>query len=112
VSVPRRYDLPDWSFVNYEVETFNRKLVKLFKNVKVVKVDLEREFYTKHGHHIKNMGKEKVAVKTAQAVSTILLFLKKENRSVSVGKPIRRIREARLQEKRRHSYKKTLKQQY
>jgi hypothetical protein len=48
------------------------KLVKTFKHVKVVKVDVEREFYTKHGQHMKNIGKEKVAQKTAQAVTTIL----------------------------------------
>jgi hypothetical protein len=75
VSIPHRYDLPDWSCVNYEVEAFNRKLMKLvkpFKHVKVVKVDLGREFYTNHGQHMTNMGKGKVAVKIAQAVTTIL----------------------------------------
>jgi hypothetical protein len=57
VSVPHRYDLPDWSCVNTEVGTFNRKLMKLmrpFKHVKVVQVDLEREFYTKHSQHDKS----------------------------------------------------------
>jgi hypothetical protein len=47
VSVPHRYDLPDWSCVNSEVETLNRKLMELvkpFNHVKIVKVDLEREF--------------------------------------------------------------------
>jgi hypothetical protein len=83
VRVPHQYDLPDWSCVNYEVETFSRKLmkpVKPFKHVKVVKilVDLEREFYTKHGQHMKNMGKEKVVVKIAQAVTTILQEQKRE----------------------------------
>jgi hypothetical protein len=66
---------PDWPCVNYEVETFNRKLMELvkpFKNDKVVKADLEREFYTNHGQHMKSMGKEKVAVQTAQAVTIIL----------------------------------------
>jgi hypothetical protein len=29
VSVPHRYDLPDWSCVNSEVGTFNRELMKL-----------------------------------------------------------------------------------
>jgi hypothetical protein len=42
VSVPHRYDLPDWSRVNIEVETFSRKLMKLvkpFQHVKVVEVE-------------------------------------------------------------------------
>jgi hypothetical protein len=42
------------------------KPVKPFKHIKVVKVDLEREFYTKHGQHLKNMGKRKVSVKIAE----------------------------------------------
>jgi hypothetical protein len=67
--------------------------VKPFKHVKVVKVDLEREFYTKHGQHLKNNGKGKISVK------------------IALVEPIRRIREARLQEKRRYSYK-ILKQQH
>jgi hypothetical protein len=81
VSVPYQYDLPDWSCVNYEVETFSRKLMKLVKPFKHVKV-VEVEFYTKHGHHTKNMGKEKVAVKTAQAVTTILQEQKREQISL------------------------------
>jgi hypothetical protein len=43
MSVPHRHDLPEWSCVNSEVKTFNRKLVKLMKphkHVIVVKVDL------------------------------------------------------------------------
>jgi hypothetical protein len=48
VSVPRQYDLSDWSCVNSEVKTFNRKLVKHmnpYKHVTVLKVDLKREFF-------------------------------------------------------------------
>jgi Cu/Ag efflux pump CusA len=54
------------------------ELVNPFKHVKVVKVDLEREFCTKHGLHMKNMGKEKVTVKISQAVTTILQGKKRE----------------------------------
>jgi hypothetical protein len=63
VSVPHRYDLYDWSCVNSEVKTFNRKLVKLvkpFKHVTVVKVDLKRKFFTKQGLHMNNVCKEKI----------------------------------------------------
>jgi hypothetical protein len=75
VSVPNRYDLPDWSCVNSEVGTFNRKLMKLtrpFKHVKVVQVDLELEFYTKHGQHMTKESKDKVALKVAQAATNVL----------------------------------------
>jgi hypothetical protein len=48
------------------------KLMRPFKHVKVVQVDLEREFYTKHGQHMTKVGKEKVALKIAQATANIL----------------------------------------
>jgi hypothetical protein len=74
VSVPHRYDLSDWSCVKSEVETFNRKLTKIvrpFNHVEVVKVDLEKEFYTKQGQHMTNVSKEKVALRVVQAVTNI-----------------------------------------
>jgi hypothetical protein len=39
------------------------KLMKPFKHVKVVKIDLEREFYTEQGQHMINISKEKVILK-------------------------------------------------
>jgi hypothetical protein len=75
VSAPYQYDLPDWPCANHEVETFNRKLLKPmkpFKHVKVAKVGTEREFHTKQGQHMKNTGKEKVALKIAQPVTITL----------------------------------------
>ena len=48
--VPHRHDLPQWSCVNSGVKAFNRKLVKLTKpyiHVTVVKVDLDRKFFTR-----------------------------------------------------------------
>jgi hypothetical protein len=38
VSVPHRYDLSDWSCVDCEVKTFNRKLENLMKPYKHVSV--------------------------------------------------------------------------
>jgi hypothetical protein len=74
-SVPHRYDLPEWSCVNREVQTFKRKLTKLmkpFEHVSVVKLGLGRESCTRHGQHLNNRGKEKAALKIAQVVTTIL----------------------------------------
>jgi hypothetical protein len=59
--------------------------------------------YTKQGQHVTNIGKEKVTLKIAQVVTAIL----HEQTKV----PIRRIKENRLQEKIRQSYK-ILKQQH
>jgi hypothetical protein len=43
------------------------KLVRPSKHVEVGKVDLEREFYTKQGQHMTNVGKEK-AIKRAHNI--------------------------------------------
>jgi hypothetical protein len=51
VTVPHRYDLPYWSCVNSEIETFNKKLKEImrpFTHVKIVKVEQLREYFTKH----------------------------------------------------------------
>jgi hypothetical protein len=71
VSVPHRYDLSDWSCVNNEVKSFNRKLLKLmkpFRHVRATKVDLIREYSTRHGLHMNRVGKEKTSLKIAQVV--------------------------------------------
>jgi hypothetical protein len=60
ISVPHRHDLPEWSCVNNEVKAFNRKLVKLmkpYKHTTVVKVDLDRNFFTRQGLHMNSLGK-------------------------------------------------------
>ena len=47
-----------------KVLVFNRKLMKIskiFGHMSVMEVDPNREYYTKHGHHLNNHGKAKVA---------------------------------------------------
>ena len=61
VNVPNRFDLEAHSFVNYEVNTFNRKLykyMKSFQNATTVEVTSDRDNFTKHGLHVKREGKE------------------------------------------------------
>jgi hypothetical protein len=56
------------------VIAFNRKLVKLmkpYKHVAVVKVDFDREFFTRHGQHMNNLGKEKIAPRIARVVTDV-----------------------------------------
>jgi ABC-type transporter lipoprotein component MlaA len=64
--VPNRYDLANWSCVNSEVKTFYRnleKIVKIFEHVLVVKIDLTREHFTRHGLHMNTLGKEMITNK-------------------------------------------------
>jgi hypothetical protein len=76
--VPQRYDLYANSCVNKEAEVFNRKLgklVKAFKHTALIKLDLNRELFTKHGLHMNGKGKELVAKKI---MSTIKHMLRKQ----------------------------------
>jgi hypothetical protein len=60
--------------VNKEVENFNRKLLKFMKpfgHVKVIKVETNREYFTRHGLHINNEGKEQVIRKVANVIITM-----------------------------------------
>ena len=59
-----RHDLIQHSCVNKEVEKFNSKIKKHMKahvNVEIVKVNLNRGAFTKHGQHMNAMGKELMA---------------------------------------------------
>jgi hypothetical protein len=83
--VPPRHDLPDWSCVNNEIKVFNtqlQNLMKPYKHVLIVKTDADRKFFTRHGLHMNNIGKEKIA----SNVSTIIknTFQKQNVKSKSV----------------------------
>jgi hypothetical protein len=61
--------------VNHEVKTFTKKSVKLmkpFKHVTVIKVDLDRNCFTRQGLHMNKLGKERIALKISNAITTIL----------------------------------------
>jgi hypothetical protein len=61
---PKRHDLLETSSVNDEVNKFNQKLHKMmsvFSNVRVINSVSHREYYTKHGLHLNNIGKEEMA---------------------------------------------------
>ena len=71
---PPRHDLPEWSCVNNEIKAFNRKLSKImkpYKHVSIVTVDTDRKFFTTHGLHMSNLGKEKIASKVSMVVTSI-----------------------------------------
>jgi hypothetical protein len=74
--VPHRHDLPQWSCVNKEVENFNRKVVKLMKpyqHVTVMRIEPDRKFFTQHGLHMNNPGKERLATELANTAANILI---------------------------------------
>jgi hypothetical protein len=73
--VPHRHDLPADSCVNKEIVTSNRKLgklVKAFEHTALVKLDIDRESYTKHDLHLNHNGKELIARKMIPITMHIL----------------------------------------
>jgi hypothetical protein len=71
LSVPHRHDLIKDSCVNREVKVFNgslRNSLKFFGKVELIDVVNEREFFTKHGHHLNCRGKEIMVGRIAQAI--------------------------------------------
>jgi len=73
--VPYRHDLSEWSCVNSQVKTFKRKLVKLMKpynHVMVVKVDLDKKFFTRQGLHTRSVSKVSVLIFYLNVYSTHL----------------------------------------
>ena len=78
LTIPHRHDLSLPSCVNKEIQTFNRRLHKMMKNldrVKVVDYALTMEDFTRHGLHINAKGKMKVA----NAITQILTQPSKQN---------------------------------
>lgn len=61
ISAPHRHDLIASSCVNKEVKSFNCRLKKrmgIFKNVRIIDVNLDRNKFTRHGLHLNNSGKQ------------------------------------------------------
>jgi lysophospholipase L1-like esterase len=76
ISVPHRHDLLYWSCVNKEVETFNRKLIKLIKpleHVMMANSESNRNYFTSHGMHLNNKGKEQVVREVSKVITSMFL---------------------------------------
>jgi len=71
MEVPHRHDLIQDSCVNKKVGKFNsimRKHMKVYENAEVVKVNLDRRAFTKHGQHMNAMRKELMAKRIIEAI--------------------------------------------
>jgi hypothetical protein len=72
ITAPSRYDLMESSCVNEEIKVFNRKLHKIMKrqsNVKILKCDLDRSCFTRHGLHLNRMGKNKMSERIIKVIN-------------------------------------------
>jgi len=81
MDIPHRYDLEQISYVNKEVEKYNRwirKHMKVCENAEVIKVDLDRRGFAKHGQHMNAKGKELMAKRRVVALKHMLKVCKKK----------------------------------
>jgi len=86
MGVPHRFDLPDTSCVNKEVDSFNNKLAKIVKSFKfatLLRVEQRREHFTRHGMHLKATGKASAAKLIVNLVNSI--FIQKREKPVTLG---------------------------
>lgn len=76
-SVPHRYDLPDWSIVNKEVQRANEAMKELCnKFSKTYFLDLSklgRRFHTEHGLHFNVLGKAYISSMITKIVDSVVV---------------------------------------
>ena len=85
MGVPHRFDLPDTSCVNKEVESFNNKLTKIvrpFKLATILKVEQKKEHFARHGKHLNALGKSLAAKLIINWVNSIFIQKKEKPRSL------------------------------
>ena len=73
--VPHHFDLQPSSWVNEEVESFNRKLQKTMKTVShihVCSMSTNRDHFTSHGLHLNSQGKNWMTNKWVSIITTII----------------------------------------
>ena len=75
LNIPQRHDLAKDSKTNFEIQEFNTKLSKiasLFSHVTLCEIDFTREYFTKHGLHLNNAGKERLAKLIASQTNKLI----------------------------------------
>jgi len=75
VNIHQKLDLWKDSKINLEIQTFNAKLnkiTKIFSHVTLVEIDFNRKYFTKHGLHLNNSGKEWFAKVTVSQIDKFI----------------------------------------
>jgi hypothetical protein len=75
MDVSHRHDLINWSCVNNEIKSLNRKLDKIMKgqkHVTVLRAECDRELFRNHGLHLNKLDKKTVAKQIVDTCMTVL----------------------------------------
>ena len=76
MNIPHRHDLHKYSKTNLAIKKFNTKLnniMQRFRHVTLIDMGLHREYYTKHGMHLNNKGKDEIARKMANLINKVVI---------------------------------------
>jgi hypothetical protein len=68
VNIPHRYDVSETSSINNEIKSFRGKLSKLtakLNHKNVISAELARNFYIRHGIHMRNSGRVEISNRLA-----------------------------------------------
>jgi hypothetical protein len=71
IQAPNRHDLVSTSCINKEVIKFKRQVMKIIKsypNIKSLEIELQRNYFTRRGQHLNNIGKEQAATELAKLI--------------------------------------------
>ncbi|MDR0751761.1 MAG: hypothetical protein LBF12_04155 [Christensenellaceae bacterium] len=105
IQAPHRHDLISTSCINREVVKYNRqikKVMKLYANVRILEMDLQRCYFTRHGQHLNCQGKEMVALELTKMIQqqhnktrnkTLQMPWEKDNRQESSKVPLNEVGE-------------------
>jgi hypothetical protein len=75
LNIPLRHDSAMSPQINLKIQDFNTKLskrAKLFGHVHLVEINFDRKYFTKHGFHLNNVGKDKLAKVIALQINKII----------------------------------------
>jgi len=88
VNISHRHDLAKDCRANLESQAFNTKLCKiatLFSHVTLIKIDFDRKYFTKHGLHLNNAGKQWLAKLIASQIDKLVSDINKTEPTIALN---------------------------
>ena len=72
MSIPYRHDLVENACTNLAIKKLNKKIKNItqrFRHVTIINLDINRIYFTRHGMHLNNRGKVKLAKEIANLIN-------------------------------------------
>ena len=76
MSIPYRHDLEENARINLAIKKLNKKLKDItqrFRHVIIIYSDINRTYFTRHGMHLNNRGKAKLAKEIVNLINKFYL---------------------------------------